>query len=155
MAQLLAVASFTGIFDSLEGQGIAFSTFHLPFSLEDGIVTIVNAQTAGSAIGVNASGLVNLDNQEIDLHGTIVPVYAINSILGNIPIIGDLLVGGEGEGVFAANYSITGTTEKPEIFVNPLSVLTPGFLRNLFSVFDEKVIDSETEIDLRSPKFEL
>ncbi len=152
LAQLLAVASFTGIFDSLEGQGIAFSTFHLPFSLEDGIVTIVNAQTAGSAIGVNASGLVNLDNQEIDVQGTIAPAYAINSILGNIPIIGDFLVGGKGKGVFAATYSITGTTEEPEIFVNPLSVLAPGFLRNLFSVFDGKAADTEIEIDLPSPK---
>ena len=136
LAQLLAVASFTGIFDSLRGEGIAFSKFHLPFSMEDGIVTIENAQTAGSAIGVTASGLVNLDNNEVDVQGTIVPVYAINSILGNIPILGELLVGGEGEGIFAANYSIIGTTEEPEIFVNPLSVLTPGFLRNLFSVFD-------------------
>ncbi len=154
LAQLLAVASFTGIFDSLEGEGIAFSTFYLPFSLEDGVVTIVNAQTAGSAIGVNASGLVNLENQEVDVHGTIAPAYAINSILGNIPLIGDFLVGGEGEGVFAATYSITGTTEQPEIFVNPLSVLAPGFLRKLFSVFDGEVADKENEINPRSLEIE-
>ena len=136
LAQLLAVASFTGIFDSLGGEGIAFSTFHLPFSMEDGIVTIVNAQTAGSAIGVNASGLVNLDNREVDVQGSIVPAYAINSIVGNIPLIGDFLVGGQGEGVFAATYSVTGTTVEPKISVNPLSVLTPGFLRKMFSIFE-------------------
>ena len=46
------------------------------------------------------------------------------------------MVGGKGEGIFAATYSVTGTTEEPKIVVNPLAVLAPGFLRNLFSIFD-------------------
>jgi len=136
LAQLLAIASFTGIFEALQGDGIAFSKFSLPFSMKDGIVTIEDAQTAGISIGVTASGKVNLDTDGVDMRGTIVPLYAINSLLGNIPLIGDLLVGGEGEGIFAATYSITGTTEEPKITVNPLAVLAPGFLRNLFSIFD-------------------
>ncbi|HIM45462.1 MAG TPA: hypothetical protein EYM34_04250, partial [Alphaproteobacteria bacterium] len=97
---------------------------------------------AGISIGVNASGKINLDNDQVDVRGTIVPVYAINSLLGNIPLIGDLLVGGEGEGIFAATYSVTGTTEEPKITVNPLAVLAPGFLRNLFSIFDGDSGDS-------------
>ncbi|PPR25063.1 MAG: hypothetical protein CFH38_00725, partial [Alphaproteobacteria bacterium MarineAlpha10_Bin1] len=62
LAQILAVASFTGIFDALQGDGIAFSTFNLPFALKDGIVTVEGAQTAGFSIGVNVSGKANLDN---------------------------------------------------------------------------------------------
>ena len=142
LAQLLAIASFTGIFEALQGDGITFSNFRLPFVLKDGIVTIENAQTAGISIGVNASGKINLDNDQVDVRGTIVPIYAINSLLGNIPLIGDLLVGGEGEGIFAATYSVTGTTEEPKITVNPLAVLAPGFLRNLFSIFDGNSGDS-------------
>ncbi len=136
LAQLLAIASLTGIFDALEGDGIAFSSFRLPFAIKDGVVTIEDAQTAGSSIGVNASGKVNLDTDEINIRGTIVPAYSVNSILGDIPLLGDLLVGGKGEGIFAATYSVTGTTAEPKVTVNPLSVLTPGFLRNLFSIFD-------------------
>jgi len=136
LAQILSIASFTGIFDTLQGDGISFSSFRLPFVLKDGIVTIEGAQTAGSSIGVNAAGKVNLDTDEIDIRGTIVPAYSVNSLLGNIPLIGDLLVGGPGEGIFAATYSVTGTTSEPTISVNPLSVLAPGFLRNLFSIFD-------------------
>jgi hypothetical protein len=154
LAQLLAVASFTGIFDSLQGEGIGFSSFHLPFSLEGDVVTITDARTAGSSIGVNASGSVNLATDEVDVRGTIVPAYAINSLLGDIPVIGDILVGGEGEGIFAANFNITGTTEEPVIVVNPLSVLTPGFLRNLFSIFDGTGGDGEP-VDLpRNPRID-
>ncbi len=136
LAQLLAIASFTGIFDALVGDGIAFSSFRLPFAIKDGVVTIEDAQTAGSSIGVNASGKVNLDTDEINIRGTIVPAYSVNSILGDIPLLGDLLVGGKGEGIFAATYSVTGTTAESKVTVNPLSVLAPGFLRNLFSIFD-------------------
>ena len=60
------------------------------------------------------------------------PAYALNSILGNIPLIGSWLLGGEGQGIFAANYRATGSTADPRVSVNPLSALTPGFLRRLF-----------------------
>ena len=69
---------------------------------------------------------------QLDLQGTIVPAYALNSIIGNIPVIGSLLLGGEGQGLFAANYRVTGSAADPEVSVNPLSALAPGFLRRLF-----------------------
>ena len=58
--------------------------------------------------------------------------YLIRRLLGAIPLVGDLLTGGEGQGVFAATYRVQGPLEEPEIGVNPLAVLAPGFLRNLF-----------------------
>ncbi|MCA3264895.1 MAG: hypothetical protein ING19_02400, partial [Azospirillum sp.] len=58
--------------------------------------------------------------------------YAVNSILGNIPILGDLLAGERGGGIFAANYVARGGTAEPDIRINPLSTLAPGFLRRLF-----------------------
>jgi hypothetical protein len=43
-----------------------------------------------------------------------------------------LLLGGEGQGLFAANYQVTGSAADPQVSVNPLSALAPGFLRRLF-----------------------
>jgi hypothetical protein len=78
------------------------------------------------------------DADVVDIYGTIVPAYAINSVLGRIPVLGKLLTGGEkGGGVFAANYSMSGSIDEPKILVNPLSALTPGFLRKVFGVFDK------------------
>ena len=74
----------------------------------------------------------------IDVKGTIVPAYMLNTVLTRIPIIGKLLSGGEKYGgVFAANYVMAGNTKEPDISTNPLSVLAPGFLRKLFRIFDE------------------
>jgi len=58
------------------------------------------------------------------LRGVVSPVYALN-ILGR-PI------SGPGEGLFGFNFSVTGTTGAPRIGVNPMSILAPGRLRELF-----------------------
>ena len=68
----------------------------------------------------------------LGLSGTLVPAYRLNSIIGSIPLIGNLLVGGEGGGIFAANFRAAGTFADPKVAVNPLSALAPGALRELF-----------------------
>ncbi len=136
LAELLAVASVTGIPDLLSGPGIGFSRFVAPFTLTGDIVEFKEARTYGSALGFTAEGKINLKRDELDLRGTIVPAYSVNSIIGNIPILGTLLTGAKGGGVFAATYKMTGPLADPKISVNPLAALTPGFLRNLFGVFE-------------------
>ena len=61
-----------------------------------------------------------------------VPAYGINSMLGAVPILGDLLASRKGEGVFGVTYSMKGPLADPGLMVNPLSVLTPGILRRIF-----------------------
>jgi uncharacterized protein YhdP len=101
------------------------------FALSEDRLTLDNVLAYGEAIGVTGNGVVDLNRDKLDLQGTIVPAYALNSMLGNVPIIGSLLLGGEGQGLFAANYRVTGSGADPQISVNPLSALAPGFLRRL------------------------
>ncbi|MEZ6023516.1 MAG: hypothetical protein R3C16_08950 [Hyphomonadaceae bacterium] len=42
------------------------------------------------------------------------------SMLGNVPVIGDLLVSRRGEGVFGMTYSINGHAGEPRVGVNPV-----------------------------------
>ena len=81
-------------------------------------------------------GRVDLANDVVDLNGTMVPAYALNSALGFLPVIGDILVGPTGGGVFAATYRLSGPMDAPSITVNPLAALAPGVLRKLFRFFD-------------------
>jgi hypothetical protein len=136
LAELLTIASVTGIPDLLSGPGIGFNRLVAPFTLTGDIMEFTEARTHGSALGFTAEGKVNLKRQELELRGTIVPAYSVNAIIGNIPVLGTFLTGAKGGGVFAATYQMTGPLEKPEISVNPLAALTPGFLRNLFGIFD-------------------
>ena len=138
LARLLSIATLTGIVGELRGKGIRFSRFEMPFSLEENILTIRDARTSGFTVGVNAEGTVDLESDQVDISGTIVPAYTFNTLIDVIPVLGELLTGGEGEGLFAATYRVSGTTDEPDISVNPLSVLAPGFLRELFSSDEEK-----------------
>ena len=55
--------------------------------------------------------------------------------MGTVPVIGDILTGPEKEGIFAATYTAQGPVDDLEIFVNPLTVLAPGILREFFNLF--------------------
>jgi hypothetical protein len=59
-------------------------------------------------------------------------VTALKGLLGHVPLIGKLLSPEKGGGLFAAIYSLRGSLSDPSVSVNPLSALTPGFLRGLF-----------------------
>jgi hypothetical protein len=134
-AQLLSLASLTGAASLANGKGIPFSRMQGDFVLDQGTVELHNARAYGEAIGINASGQFDYRRNTVDMSGTIVPAYLLNSLLSNIPVLGDLLFGGQGEGIFAAKFRVAGSTTDPGISVNPLSALAPGFLRGLF-LFD-------------------
>ncbi len=137
LARILNVMALTGILDLLRGEGIAFSTLDVPFTFRDGILDLTEAKMHGNSMGITASGTYNVNKDLIDIRGTLVPFYFINSLFGRLPIIGRLFSGGErGGGLFAARYSVTGNADDPDISVNPISALAPGVLRNLFGLFD-------------------
>ena len=133
LARILSVASLIGVFDLLKGEGLPFSDLVVPFVKRGDVLEIDDARAYGPAVGFTFKGEVNLVADTAKLEGTIVPVYALNSIFGEIPILGDLLTGGEeGGGVFAMTYTLVGPLDDPEVKVNPLPALAPGFLRELF-----------------------
>jgi uncharacterized protein YhdP len=144
IAKLLSVALLTGILDSLRGEGIGFNRMDAAFTLRNDVIETKDAKAHGSALGITARGWINLASQTIGLRGTIVPAYAVNSLLNNIPVIGTLL-GGEGSGIFAATYRMSGDLDDPDVSVNPLATLAPGFLRGLFGIFEGAVPPQETD----------
>lgn len=138
LARLLTVAALAGILDVLQGEGVSFSSLEAPFTMTEGLVEVRDVRAWGPALGITAKGQIDLDKSRMAMEGTVVPAYALNSVLGNIPVLGWLITGGEkGGGIIAFNYSMKGPTDDPSVVVNPLSALTPGFLRNLFNIFDD------------------
>ncbi|WP_085584143.1 AsmA-like C-terminal domain-containing protein [Thalassospira mesophila] len=132
-ARVLNAASLLGLVDSLQGKGIIFDAMDGEFTYANDVLTVSKVAANGAAIGVTANGSIDMATDEIRLAGSIVPFYALNSVLGKIPLIGDLLVGEEGGGVFAPTYTVEGALENPDISVNPLSTIVPGVFRNLIT----------------------
>lgn len=146
--KMFTIASLTGILNTLTGNGIYFDRLNAPFVYHAGILVLKDAKTHGSALGLTADGSIDTNHSTMDINGVLVPSYTINSLLGNVPLIGNLLQGGSGKGLVALSYGMHGEMKDPSIHVNPLSVLTPGFLRNIFKIFDRP----EPDIDALAAK---
>jgi hypothetical protein len=135
LAKLLQAMTLYGLLDVLRGPGVGFSRLVAPFRLDDDGLLLNDARAFSPSLGLTAKGRIDLDAERADIEGTIVPAYFFNSLLGNIPLVGKLFSPEQGGGVFAARYTLRGPLEDPAVFVNPLSALTPGFLRELFGIF--------------------
>lgn len=132
LTRLFSAGSLGGLIDLLGGNGIAVDRLDAPFSMHGGVLDIHDARASGPSIGVTADGYLDRRNNKIALEGALAPIYGLNSVLGAIPLLGDVLVSKQGEGIIGMSYSVSGNAEEPEIAVNPLSVLTPGILRRIF-----------------------
>lgn len=132
LARLFAAGSLGGVVDLLRGEGISFDKMEVPFRAQNDAITIHDARAAGPAIGITADGYIDRARNQIALKGTLAPVYGLNSVLGAIPILGDVLVSKKGEGIIGMTYSVSGDADQPNLSVNPLAALAPGILRRIF-----------------------
>ncbi len=136
LTRILTIASLTGIRDILTGSGLTFDRILVPFKMHNGTVTLTEAYGSGSELGLTLHGTLNETSGAVNMNGTVIPAYTLNTVFGKVPLLGKILLGGKNEGIFAINYSATGSSDNPDIFVNPLSALTPGFLRQIFNLGD-------------------
>ncbi len=135
LGKLLQAMTLYGLVDVLRGPGLAFTDLVAPFTLSDGVLELADARAFSPSLGLTARGRIDVDDGTADLQGTIVPAYFFNSLLGNVPFVGRLFSPERGGGLFAASYSLRGKLDDPDVAVNPLAALTPGFLRGLFGLF--------------------
>jgi hypothetical protein len=135
LAKLLQAMTLYGVMDALRGPGIGFTKLVAPFRLTDDALDLSDARVFSSSLGMTMKGRLDLAAQRIDMQGTIVPAYFFNSLLGNVPLVGRLFSPERGGGVFAASYTLRGRLDDPDVSINPLAALTPGFLRGLFGLF--------------------
>ncbi len=136
LGKLLQAATIYGVMDAVGGPGLFFSTLVLPFRWEKGVLEVTDAQAFSSSLGLTAKGRLDTERRTVDLDGTVVPAYVLNSALGRIPLLGRLFSAEQGGGLVAVNYGLHGPMDNPSVRVNPLSALTPGFLRGLFNIFN-------------------
>jgi len=129
LARLLGIGSFTGLAALLSGEGINFDTAHIPFTQKDGVLTLQPSRIRGPQLGITLEGTINRKTNHVSINGTAVPAFVLNTILGRIPLLGDLFIG---DGIIGVNFAVSGPKEKTEMSINPLSAIAPGFLRRIF-----------------------
>lgn len=131
MVRLFNALSLGGLADLLGNDGISVDRMTADFVRDASGVRVGNARMWGGQLGLTAQGRIDTATDRVDFEGTVVPLYGINQVLGAIPILGTLLTGGDGQGLLAANWTLRGPLDDPQVGVNPLSLFAPGLLRRL------------------------
>lgn len=121
-----------GLNNYLKDDAVQLDTVDMPFDYSEGLLDITSMKANGPSLGMTMEGQISARSEKINMNGVFVPAYGINALLGKIPLLGSILTGGEGKGVFGVTYRVKGPTANPEFSVNPLSGIAPGFLRLLF-----------------------
>lgn len=120
----------------LQFNQVDFERMRVPFSVGNGQFVVRDGLINGPLLGATMRGSIDFKRERINVTGTYVPLFGLNGAIGAIPIFGQLLTSRDGEGLFGVTFAVRGTTQSPEVLVNPMSVVAPGFLRQLFE-FDQ------------------
>lgn len=132
LAGLLNAISVVGLINELQGAGIVFSDVTGRFLLTPEAVEIRQGSAVGASLGVSMAGVYWSGEQRFDLQGVISPLYLLNGV-GQI-------FSRQRDGLFGFSYTLTGTTKRFKVGVNPLSILTPGMFRDLFRKDPPKIL---------------
>ena len=108
---------------------MSFTRLTLPFTSDEKFIRIGDTLAQGNELGVSAEGLIRKSDGAVEITGTILPVYVINSMFSKIPIVGDIL---GGEGIIGVTFALGGNIDKPVFQMNPVSAIAPGIFRKFF-----------------------
>jgi hypothetical protein len=128
--------------------GIFFSRLRAEFSRQNGQLTVREGVAKGPAIGGTIEGTLDYNANQVRMSGTFVPLYGVNNIFGQIPVLGLVLGNGNNEGLFAITYEVVGTPSAPVLRVNPISAIFPGVTRKIMEFNTGK---QQNQIELPQP----
>jgi len=123
LAEMLNAVSIIGLIDQLATSGIAFGEASGGFRLTPEGVELNEMSAVGASFGVSLEGVYYTTQDRLNLRGVISPFYMVNAI-------GSVLTR-PGEGLVGFTYRVEGPARAPQVSVNPLTALVPGFLRDM------------------------
>ncbi len=132
LTKILSIASLTGALDILEGKGIFFKEAYLKYVLINDELRIIDCYGTGPSLGFVLDGSIRKDDFA-SLSGSLAPANTINNIIREIPVVGKILTGKKGDGIFGASFKIKGK-DNLKVEVNPIKTLTPRFIQRFLKV---------------------
>ncbi len=98
----------------------------------NGTMVLDNGLVRGENIGATFQGIVKDPRGNMDMTGTFMPAYGLNRLFGEVPLFGAILGNGRDRGLLGITFKLTGKFSKPDLTVNPLSIIAPGVFRQIF-----------------------
>ena len=113
ISSVLNMASLTQIISTLSQTGLAFNSASGDIQLNGSRLSTTQIRANGGSLGLLGGGWVDLKTQNLGLHGTVIPLDNINKLVGMIPLFGKIVVGKDGKGIMAVDFTVKGTVGQP------------------------------------------
>jgi len=111
-----------------------FNRMRAPFSVGYGQFVLQESYLKGPMLGATLRGKVDFRTKRVNIGGTYIPLQGLNGALGDIPLLGQILSGSQGEGIVGMTFAVQGPTSNPQVIVNPFSLVAPGIFRDIFQM---------------------
>jgi hypothetical protein len=122
---------------NVNADAVPFKQLQVTFQRAGSRLDLRDGTMYGAQFGLTVEGSMDFTHDRVALNGSFVPAYELNNMFSKIPLFGPLIGGGTNEGLFVVNYHISGQASQPTLNINPLSLVTPGIVRNIFgSIID-------------------
>lgn len=119
MQVLQPTSVFRGKLPDLDDEGLDYSQASFSGTLHNGTFEIAEAVLRAEPLTLVASGSVNFVTSTMDLAVLASPIGRVNSVLGSIPVLGDIL----GGAAVSIPVSVSGSLEDPTVIpMNPTAV---------------------------------
>lgn len=116
----------------IDASRVQFDQGSLEIAKGGGKLSIANGVLRGPLIGATFQGVMHDEKNRMDMTGTFMPAYGINRIFGEVPLIGAILGNGRDRGLIGVTFKLEGDADRPQLRINPLSVIAPGIFRSIF-----------------------
>ncbi|KRR09643.1 hypothetical protein CQ12_14280 [Bradyrhizobium jicamae] len=111
--------------------GVSFTALRAEFTRQNGQLSIRDGVVKGPMIGATIEGSIDTVANQVRMSGTFIPMYGLNNMFGQLPVLGIILGGGSNEGLIGVTYEVVGTPGQPVLRVNPISAMFPGVTRKI------------------------
>lgn len=122
----------TAVKRDIDVRSARFQRAFARLAIVDGSLSVENGIVRGEQVGASFQGIIRDAKGRIDLTGTFMPAYGLNRLFGELPVIGLILGNGRDRGLLGITFKLTGSTARPNLVINPLSIIAPGVFRQVF-----------------------
>ena len=95
-------------------------------------MTVRDGVLRGPMIGATVEGNIDYARDQVAMRGTLVPLYGLNNMFGQIPIVGPVPRRRQQRGHVRHHLRGERHDGNPRPMVNPISAIAPGVLRKFF-----------------------
>ena len=135
--KLLSLPSISGLVSIAEGEeGIRFGYGEINYIETENKFDEIEAFAVSDSLGLIMDGNIDRKEKIIDMKGEISPMHLVNAIIQKLPILGPIIVGGEGEGMFSIDFLMTGSSDDPEVESNPLTIIKPRIIERAIEAIE-------------------